>query len=79
MQLIIKGSYFGAANKFQKSNHTSMQATIEAFKQSRKQTYTQANKVQAMEYKCEAISLILENIPSATTKSYEIRNAYGGF
>jgi hypothetical protein len=51
-----------------------VQANIQAITQA----YTQTNKAQAMEFKCEAISLILENIPSATTKSYETRNAYGG-
>jgi Flp pilus assembly protein TadD len=40
MQLIIKGGYFGAANKFQKA-YTHKQSSIpikQAFNQSRKQT-----------------------------------------
>jgi hypothetical protein len=66
MQLIIKGGYLVPQLNSRKairhaSNHTSIQ------------TYTQANIVQAMKFKCEAVFLILEAIPSATTKSYEER------
>jgi hypothetical protein len=54
MQMVIKGSHCGAADKFQKNNHTSSQAsnhpTISNIHAS-----IQSTKVQTMEFKCGAI------------------------